>query len=108
MLIRTPADIGASVREARRLRNMTQERLAKETDVSVRWLISFERGKGSAEIGMALRVMSFLKFELDLRDPLAVHSEGDLFEHRLDDDFPDVDEIVDLKPRDPATKETTS
>lgn len=55
-----PRRFGAIVREERHLRQMTQAQLADLAQVSLRWLIVFEQGHASAEIGKVFRVLQAL------------------------------------------------
>jgi transcriptional regulator with XRE-family HTH domain len=67
MLARTSADFGAIVREHRKRQRLSQAHLARDTGVSRQWLIDFERGKASAELGLVLRIVGAVGLELDLR-----------------------------------------
>ena len=69
MEIRTPQDLGASVRGRRRMLNLSQAQVAKTARVSRPWLSEFEAGKPTAEVGRVLAVLSALEFTLDLRAP---------------------------------------
>lgn len=55
--IRTPRDLGASVRQARRDLHLSQSDLAATAGVSRQWLSALERGKRTAELGLVLRVI---------------------------------------------------
>lgn len=54
--VRSAADIGRRVREARRAMGMTQQRFADVAGVGRRFLVELERGKPSLEIGRVLAV----------------------------------------------------
>jgi ribosome-binding protein aMBF1 (putative translation factor) len=60
MIIRTARDFGAHVRHQRATRKMSQQTLAQQAGVSVRWLKSFEAGKSSVELGLVLRTLMVL------------------------------------------------
>jgi HTH-type transcriptional regulator/antitoxin HipB len=62
MRVRTPQDIGLTIRERRIELGMDQTELAQRVGVSRQWLVSIERGKPRAEIGLVLRTLR----ELDL------------------------------------------
>ena len=64
MLIKTPADIGALIRENRRKRGLDQKSLAEQVGVSRQWIIDVERGKAGAPIGLLLRTISVLGIAL--------------------------------------------
>jgi HTH-type transcriptional regulator / antitoxin HipB len=57
MLIRTPSDIGALIRERRIKLGLDQLTLAKKAGTSRKWLIEAENGKPRAEIGLILRTL---------------------------------------------------
>ncbi len=57
MMIRTAVDLGAHVRHQRNTRKMSQQALAQQAGVSVRWLKSLEGGKSSVELGLVLRTL---------------------------------------------------
>ncbi len=93
MLVRSPTDLGAAIRDGRKRRGWTQDDLAKRAGVTARWLRDVEHGKSTAEIGLVFRVLSHLGIELDLADL----SNGPRLKPRApsnDEDFPDIDDIV--------------
>jgi len=57
MLIRTPSDLGALIRERRIKLGLDQLTLAKKAGTSRKWLIEVENGKPRAEIGLILRTL---------------------------------------------------
>jgi DNA-binding XRE family transcriptional regulator len=63
--VRTPADLGAVIRDRRRELNLDQATLAKRIGVSRQWVIEIERGHPRAEFGLALRAVDALKLRLD-------------------------------------------
>ena len=65
MLIRTPADLGAAVRDRRRQLGLDQATLAKRIGVSRQWIIAIERGRSRAELGLVLRALDALGVRLD-------------------------------------------
>lgn len=67
MLITTPRDIGAAIRERRKLLGLDQAELASRVGISRQWLIQVENGKAGAGIGLLLRLLNALdlKFILD-------------------------------------------
>lgn len=64
MDIRTPADLGAVIRQARKRQGMTQAELCDLCGVSVTYLSELERGKATAELGKALHVAAMLGIDL--------------------------------------------
>lgn len=77
MQVNVARDLGAAVRGRRIDLGLSQDGLAVRAGVSRRWLSAFETGKGSVELGMALRVVAVLDLELHVhpvgrdRDPTA-------------------------------------
>lgn len=64
MLIRTPADLGAVIRDRRKQFALDQATLAKRIGVSRRWVIGIERGRARAELGLVLRALDALDINL--------------------------------------------
>ena len=58
MLIRTPADLGAVVRDRRKELKLDQATLAKRIGVSRQWVIEIEHGHPRAELALVLRAPS--------------------------------------------------
>jgi len=92
MLIRTPRDIGAILRESRQKAGLDQAELARRVGVSRQWLVEVERGKPRAEVGLILRVFNALG--LPLQSGLKPYSAG-----VAEDAGPDIDAIVDAARR---------
>lgn len=65
MLTRTPADLGAAIRDRRKHLKLDQASLAKQIGVSRQWLIELEHGHPRAELGLVLRVLDALGINLD-------------------------------------------
>jgi HTH-type transcriptional regulator / antitoxin HipB len=65
MLVRTPADIGAIIRERRRQLKLDQAAFAKRIGVSRQWVIEIERGHARAELALVLRALDALNIQLD-------------------------------------------
>jgi|ERR1035437_624475 HTH-type transcriptional regulator/antitoxin HipB len=68
MLIRTPSDLGALIRERRLKLGLDQLSLARKAGTSRKWLIEVENGKSGAEIGLILRTLKALGTALTLSD----------------------------------------
>jgi len=64
MLLRTPIDLGAAIRDKRRRLHLGQDDLAKQVGVSRKWIIDVEKGKPRAEIGLLLRTIEALGLRL--------------------------------------------
>ena len=69
MLVRTPQDIGALLRERRQKAGLDQAELARRIGVSRQWLIEVEGGKPRAEIGLVLRALNVLDIPLEIGTP---------------------------------------
>lgn len=63
--IRTANDFGAIVRAERKRRGYTQTDLAEFSGVGINFVSQLERGKETAELGLALRVMATLGLDLE-------------------------------------------
>lgn len=67
MLIKTPADIGALIKNARLKAGLSQYDLAQMLKTSQGWVSEIERGKPTAELGMVLKAINTLGINLDSR-----------------------------------------
>ena len=65
MLVRTPSDIGAVIREQRLKLGFDQRSLAQKAGTSRKWLVEVENGKPRAEIGLILQTLKALGIELN-------------------------------------------
>lgn len=65
----TPAVLGRIVREARLAAGLSQTALGKRIDASRFWIAEFERGKPTAELGLALRAVQALGLTLQVTAP---------------------------------------
>lgn len=66
MLIRTPTDLGAVIRDRRRRRGLDQHTLATKIGVSRQWVVEVEKGKPRAEVGLVLRALDALGVALSI------------------------------------------
>ena len=64
MRIRTPLDLGLVIRDRRRKLGLSQAELARRAGVGRQWIVSIERGKPRAELGLLLRTLSALNLSL--------------------------------------------
>lgn len=62
------ADFGNVVRTFRKLRGYTQQELADYSGCSIMYISNLERGKETAELGIALRVLATLSVDLKVYD----------------------------------------
>jgi HTH-type transcriptional regulator/antitoxin HipB len=65
MFVRTPADLGAVIRDRRKQLKLDQATFAKRIGVSRQWVIEIERGHARAELGLVLRAADALNIRLD-------------------------------------------
>jgi y4mF family transcriptional regulator len=65
MRIRTPADLGALIRDHRTRLGLDQKSLAEKVGVSRQWIVDVEKGKTRAQIGLLLRTVGALGIALD-------------------------------------------
>jgi HTH-type transcriptional regulator / antitoxin HipB len=65
MFIRTPADLGAAIRDRRKQLGLDQSTFAKRIGVSRQWVIAVERGHARAAMGLVLRAIDALSIRLD-------------------------------------------
>jgi HTH-type transcriptional regulator/antitoxin HipB len=71
ILIRTPSELGAAIRERRIQLDLDQIALAQRAGTSRKWLIEVENGKPRAEIGLILRTLKALGAALAVSDTTA-------------------------------------
>jgi HTH-type transcriptional regulator/antitoxin HipB len=64
MFIRTPADLGAFIRDRRKQLGLDQSTFAKRIGVSRQWVIGVERGHARAAMGLVLRAIDALGVRL--------------------------------------------
>ena len=65
MFIRTPADLGAAIRDRRKQLGFDQSTFARRIGVSRQWVIRVERGHARAAMGLVLRAVDALGIRLD-------------------------------------------
>ena len=65
MFVRTPADLGAVIRDRRKQLKLDQSTFAKKIGVSRQWVIEVERGHARAELALVLRALDALDINLD-------------------------------------------
>lgn len=89
MLIRTPREIGALIRDHRKQQKLDQADLAQRIGVNRRWVVEVERGKPRAEVGLILKALQALGLTV------AIDSAGKPAETQPDGlDSIDIDAIV--------------
>ena len=65
--IRSSADLGNFVREARTRQDLTQPELAAASGTGIRFIVDLENGKPTVRLGMALHVLKMLGASLVAR-----------------------------------------
>ena len=65
MLIRTPTELGAIIRDKRKRLGLDQSTLANRIGVSRQWVIDVEHGHPRAEMGLVLRALDALDIRFD-------------------------------------------
>lgn len=68
MRIKNSEEFGATVRAFRKARGITQQQLADICGCSIMFISNLERGKQTAELGLALHVLSTLSVNLEAYD----------------------------------------
>jgi y4mF family transcriptional regulator len=66
MRVRTPADLGAIIRDRRKQLKLDQATLAKRIGVSRPWVIDIEHGHPRAELALVLRTLEALGIHFDI------------------------------------------
>ena len=87
MRFRSPAELGAIIRERRRKLGLEQKALAEQVGVSRQWIIDIEKGKPRAALGLVLRTVNALGIWLDAGDEPARQSSRSAAD-------PDIDAII--------------
>jgi HTH-type transcriptional regulator/antitoxin HipB len=93
MRIRTPADLGALIRDHRTRLGLDQKSLAKKVGVSRQWIVEVEKGKPRAAIGLLLRTVDALGLLLDADKPGPGKPKDTDMSHSVDAHV-DIDSIV--------------
>jgi HTH-type transcriptional regulator/antitoxin HipB len=89
MILRSPHDLGALIRDRRRRLGLDQRTLAERAGVSRQWIIEIERGKPRAEVGLVLRTLAALGLRLSVDDGAGAARRGPAVP------APDIDAIVE-------------
>ena len=63
----TPHDLGSLARAHRKSKHLTLQTLSGLSNLSIRFLSEFERGKETAELGKVLRALKILGLEVIVR-----------------------------------------
>jgi HTH-type transcriptional regulator / antitoxin HipB len=87
MLLRTPKDIGALIRQRRRERDIDQQTLADRVGCSRKWISEAESGKPTMELHRVLKTLDVLGVRLMVDEPKKSRA-------RAAPTAPDIDAIV--------------
>ncbi len=77
MRLRTPQDIGLTIRERRRAQHLDQAALARRVGVSRQWIVGIEKGKGRADLSLVLRTLDALGIVLRSEDESSATESSD-------------------------------
>jgi HTH-type transcriptional regulator / antitoxin HipB len=86
MRIRTPVDLGAVIRDRRRLLDLDQATLAKRIGVSRQWIVAIEKGRSRAELGLVLRALEAVGVRLETGTDVVNKSRKDAATPKVDID----------------------
>ena len=64
--VKNPADLGRVIRQYRRKKGLTQRQLADRCGCSIMYLSNLERGKETAELGIAMRIVNILGLNMNV------------------------------------------
>ncbi len=65
----TTEQIGAIIREARRMQGLRQDQLASAAGVGVRFIVELEAGKPTVQLGKTLGVLAALGCKIEIAAP---------------------------------------
>ena len=68
MKITSTSDLGKFAKEKRKSLGLTQSELALACGVGVRFIVEFENGKETAQIGKVLKILNSLGIEFEVVD----------------------------------------
>lgn len=74
MNLKSVNDVAAVARDRRKQLGLTQADLASRIGVGREWVIKFERGKSTVELGIVMRALRELRLQVELRPEPAVSS----------------------------------
>ena len=94
MRIRTPAELGALIRDHRTGLGLDQKSLAQKVGVSRQWIVEVEKGKPGAPIGLLLRTIAVLGIAINAEKETPGKPNHTTVSHGADA-YVDIDSIVD-------------
>jgi len=93
MRIRTPAELGALIRDHRTRLRLDQKSLAEKVGVSRQWIVNVEKGKLGAPIGLVLRTLRVLGIDIDAAAEDSEKPKDKTASHGVDA-YVDIDSII--------------
>jgi HTH-type transcriptional regulator / antitoxin HipB len=81
LAIRTPADVGAIIKDRRRALGLDQAELAERIGVGRLWVNQVERGKSGASLGLVLRALAAVGVELSAGERGQKFAQAELNSH---------------------------
>lgn len=90
LALRTPADIGAIIRDRRKALGLDQSDLADQIGVGRLWVNQVEKGKPGASVGLVLRALAAVGVDLSATTGDEPDDSG-----RQPIDTPDINAIVE-------------
>lgn len=94
MRIRTPAELGALIRDHRTSLGLDQKSLAQKVGVSRQWIVEVEKGKPGAPIGLLLRTIAVLRIALNAEKEGSGKPKDTSVSYGADA-YVDIDSIID-------------
>lgn len=94
LILRSPADIGALIRDRRKALGIDQSALAEQIGVGRIWVNQVEKGKPGAKIGLVLRALAAVGVELSATTGDVPHDPG-----AEPVDTPDIDAVIQAAKR---------
>lgn len=88
MLLRTPKDVGAIIRQRRREMHLDQQTLADRLGVGRKWVVEAEAGKPTMELRLVLRALDTLGIRLSTEEPKKSRTRASVI-------TPDIDAVVE-------------
>lgn len=77
MRVRTPTDVGLSIRERRKALQLDQAELARRVGVTRQWIIGIEKGKARADFSLVMRTLDALGIVLWAEDETSAARQPD-------------------------------
>jgi len=80
IVVRTPKDLGAAIRDHRKRLGLDQRTLADRVGVSRQWIVEAEAGKPRAALGLVLRTLDALGVSLavEAQAPVGARAATDI------------------------------